>query len=131
MNPPTGVPMPPFQNKTALLFGAAQGIGRAVALEFARRGARIAIADINVAAAEETAASVAAAGGKAISLACDVTSEQSVRDAAQQAESRLGQIDIVMNNVGVIINGNLVWTSPDRPDAARIVVSLVCGQQCR
>jgi NAD(P)-dependent dehydrogenase (short-subunit alcohol dehydrogenase family) len=98
--------MPPFQHKTALIFGAAQGIGRAVALEFARRGARVAIADINVVGAEETAASIAAAGGKAIGLACDATREESVRDAAQEAESRVGEIDIVMNNVGVILNGN-------------------------
>jgi NAD(P)-dependent dehydrogenase (short-subunit alcohol dehydrogenase family) len=98
--------MPPFQHKTALIFGAGQGIGRAVALEFARRGARVAIADINVVGAEETAASIAAAGGEAIGLACDVTREESVRDAAQEAESRLGEVDIVMNNVGVILNGN-------------------------
>jgi NAD(P)-dependent dehydrogenase (short-subunit alcohol dehydrogenase family) len=95
-----------FENKIALIFGAARGIGRAVALEFARRGARIAIADINVPGAEETAASIAAAGGEATALACDVTSEQSVRDAARQAEDRLGPIDILMNNVGVILNGN-------------------------
>jgi NAD(P)-dependent dehydrogenase (short-subunit alcohol dehydrogenase family) len=98
--------MSPFENKVALIFGAAQGIGRAVALEFARRGARVAIADINMAGAEETAASIAAAGGKATALACDVTSEQSVRDAARQAEHRLGPVDILMNNVGVILNGN-------------------------
>jgi NAD(P)-dependent dehydrogenase (short-subunit alcohol dehydrogenase family) len=98
--------MSPFENKTALIFGAAQGIGRAVALEFARRGARIAIADINVAGAEETAASIAAARGKAAALGCDVTNEQSVRDAVRNAEDRLGPIDILMNNVGVIINGN-------------------------
>jgi NAD(P)-dependent dehydrogenase (short-subunit alcohol dehydrogenase family) len=98
--------MSPFENKAALIFGAAQGIGRAVALEFARRGACIAIADINVAGAEETAASIAAAGGKATALACDVTSEQSVRDAARHAEDRLGPTDILMNNVGVILNGN-------------------------
>jgi NAD(P)-dependent dehydrogenase (short-subunit alcohol dehydrogenase family) len=96
-----GVPMPPFQDKTALIFGAAQGIGRAVALEFARRGARLAIADINVNGAMETAKSIAAAGGVAIAVQCDVAREESVRDAAQEAESRLGQIDIVMNNVGV------------------------------
>ena len=98
--------MSPFENKTALIFGAAQGIGRAVALEFARRGARIAIGDINVAGAEETAASVAAAGGKAIALACDVAGEQSVVEAARDAENRLGPIDILTNNVGVILNGN-------------------------
>jgi NAD(P)-dependent dehydrogenase (short-subunit alcohol dehydrogenase family) len=98
--------MSAFENKTALIFGAAQGIGRAVALEFARRGARIAIADINVAGAEEAAASVAAAGGRATALACDVSSEQSVRDAARHAEDCLGPLDILMNNVGVILNGN-------------------------
>jgi NAD(P)-dependent dehydrogenase (short-subunit alcohol dehydrogenase family) len=98
--------MSPFENKAALIFGAAQGIGRAVALEFARRGARIVVADINMAGAEETAASIAAAGGKATALACDVTREQSVRDAARNAENRLGPIDILMNNVGVILNGN-------------------------
>ena len=100
------VPMPPFQNKTALIFGAAQGIGRAVALEFARRGARLAIADINVDGAEETAAAIVVAGGKAIVLQCDVTREESVRGAAEEAESHLGELDIVMNNVGVILNGN-------------------------
>jgi NAD(P)-dependent dehydrogenase (short-subunit alcohol dehydrogenase family) len=101
-----GVPVPPFQDKTALIFGAAQGIGRAVALEFARRGARLAIADINVEGAMETAKSIATAGGMAIAVPCDVTREESVREAAQEAESRLGEIDIVMNNVGVILNGN-------------------------
>ena len=47
---------PPFADRTALIYGAAKGIGRAVALEFARRGARVAIADIDIAGANETAA---------------------------------------------------------------------------
>src|SRR5271168_2525260 len=105
-----------FEYKTALIFGAAQGIGRAVALELARRSARIAIADINVAGAEETAASITAAGGKATTLACDVTKEQSVRDAAQHAEDRLGPVEILMNNVGVILNGT-PRTSPPQSGA--------------
>ena len=100
------VSMYAFKDKTALLFGAAQGIGRAVALEFARRGARLAIADINIEGATQTATSIATAGGVAIALPCDVTREDSVRSAAEQVESRLGVIDIVMNNVGVILNGN-------------------------
>jgi NAD(P)-dependent dehydrogenase (short-subunit alcohol dehydrogenase family) len=103
---PNDVPRAPFQNKTALIFGAAQGIGRAVALEFARRGARLAIADINVNGAMETTTYIATAGGVAIAVSCDVTREDSVRGAAEEAESRLGAIDIVMNNVGVILNGN-------------------------
>jgi NAD(P)-dependent dehydrogenase (short-subunit alcohol dehydrogenase family) len=95
-----------FENKATLIFGAAQGIGRAVALEFARRGARLAIADINTEGATETATTITTAGGTAIAIPCDVKREDSVRHAVEQSESRLGEIDIVMNNVGVILNGN-------------------------
>ncbi len=95
-----------FDKKTALIFGAAQGIGRAVALEFARRGAQVAVADINAEAAMETATAIATAGRAGIAIPCDVTREDSVRYAAQHAEMRLGEIDIVMNNVGVILSGN-------------------------
>jgi len=95
-----------FENKRALIYGAARGIGRAVALEFARRGAQVAVADIDLAGAEETAADIVKAGGKAAGLSCDVTSDESVRAAALEAERRIGEIDIVMNNVGVILSGN-------------------------
>lgn len=97
---------PPFDGANVLLYGGGQGIGQAVALEFARRGARVAVADINVPGAEETAAAIRAAGGEAVALACDVTREDRVADVAAEAERALGEIDIVMNNVGVILNGN-------------------------
>jgi NAD(P)-dependent dehydrogenase (short-subunit alcohol dehydrogenase family) len=96
----------PFAGGRVLIYGGAQGIGRSVALEFARRGAAIAVADINAAGAEETAGQINAAGGKALSLACDVTDEAAVHATAAEAERRLGEIDIVVNNVGVILNGN-------------------------
>jgi len=96
----------PFAGKRALIYGAAKGIGRAVALEFARRGATVAIADIDRAGAEETAARINAAGSQAVGLRCDVLSDLSVREAAVAAEIALGTIDIVMNNVGAILNGN-------------------------
>lgn len=95
-----------FANRRALIFGGAKGIGRAVALEFARRGAHVAVADIDVASAEETAAMIAAAGGVATSLRCDVGSDESVRETATEAERQLGAIDIVVNNVGTIVSGN-------------------------
>lgn len=99
-------PAAPFEGANALIYGGAQGIGQAVALEFARRGARVAIADINVPGAQETAAAIKAAGGEAAAFACDVTREQSVSEVAGEAERALGELDIVMNNVGVILNGN-------------------------
>ena len=96
----------PFEKKRALIYGAAHGIGRAVALEFARRGAHVAIADIDAAGAESVAGEIAAAGGRATGLACDVARDESVREAAAEAERRIGEIDIAMNNVGVIVSGN-------------------------
>jgi NAD(P)-dependent dehydrogenase (short-subunit alcohol dehydrogenase family) len=97
--------MPLFEGQRALVYGAARGIGRAVAFEFARRGAHVAIADIDLHGAEETEAEIIKAGGNAIALHCDVTSDDSVRSVANAAE-QLGELDIVMNNVGAIISGN-------------------------
>ena len=97
---------PTFDKKAALIYGAAKGIGRAVAFEFARRGAKLAIADIDKAHADEAAAGIVAQGGQAVALRCDVMSDLSVREAAIAAEVSLGPIDIVMNNVGAILNGN-------------------------
>ena len=99
-------PSAPFEGANVLIYGGGQGIGQAVALEFARRGGRVAIADINLPGAQETAAAIKAAGGEAAAFACDVTREASVGEVASEAERRLGEIDIVMNNVGVILNGN-------------------------
>ncbi|HKA14859.1 MAG TPA: SDR family oxidoreductase [Myxococcota bacterium] len=99
-------PEPPFEDQRALIYGAARGIGRAVALEFARRGAAVAIADIDRAGAEETAQAIAAGGGQAIGIECDVRRDDSVRAAAAAAERQFGDIDIAMNNVGVILSGH-------------------------
>lgn len=100
------IQQPPFENSSALIFGAARGIGRAVAQEFARRGARVAIADIDLAGAEEAAGLIAAAGGQALAIACDVTSDAAVAEAGAAAEAAFGELDIVMNNVGVILSGH-------------------------
>jgi len=95
-----------FESRNAFIIGAGQNIGRAIALEFARRGARVAVADINRSGAEETAQLIIAAGGKATGIGCDVTNENSVREAVDAAERFLGDIDVHMNNAGIIHSGN-------------------------
>jgi NAD(P)-dependent dehydrogenase (short-subunit alcohol dehydrogenase family) len=95
-----------FQNKNALIMGAGHNIGRAIALEFARRGARVAVADIDKAGAEETADLISAAGGEATGIQCDVTNEESVAAAIAAAESFLGAIDVHMNNAGILHSAN-------------------------
>lgn len=96
----------PFAGRNALLFGGAKGIGRAIAHEWARRGARLAVADIDEAAARATAAEIAELGGVAVALTADVLSDASVAAAAAEAEAALGAIDILLNNVGAMLNGH-------------------------
>jgi len=101
-----GADQAPFAGANALIFGGAKGIGRCVAHEWARRGARIAVADIDEAAARATAAEIVAAGGEALGLAADIMSEDSIAAAVTAAEAGLGEIDILMNNVGGMLNGH-------------------------
>ena len=96
----------PFAGNAALLFGGAKGIGRCVALEWARRGAAVAVADIDEAAAQATADEITAAGGTAIGLSANVLSEDSIAEAAAKAEAALGTNHILMNNVGGMLNGH-------------------------
>jgi NAD(P)-dependent dehydrogenase (short-subunit alcohol dehydrogenase family) len=95
-----------FEGKTVLLIGGGQNIGRAVALEFARRGADIAVADRDEAGARETARLVAELGRQSVGLACDVTDDASVARCAEAAEAALGEIDLLMNNAGILSGGN-------------------------
>lgn len=102
----TSQAQPPFAGNAALIFGGAKGIGRCVALEWARRGASVAVADIDEGAAQATADEIVAAGGKALGIAANVLSEESIAAAAEKAERALGELHIVMNNVGGMLNGH-------------------------
>lgn len=95
-----------FANATALIFGGAKGIGKAVALEWARRGARLVVADLDDAAAHDTASEIVDAQGAAIGIAADVLSDESIAAAAARAEEAFGPVDILMNNVGGMLNGH-------------------------
>lgn len=96
----------PFAGASAIIFGGAKGIGKAVALEWARRGARVAIADIAADVAAQTASEIVGDGGEALAVGVDVLSQASMEAAALAAEAAFGPADIVMNNVGAILNGH-------------------------
>jgi NAD(P)-dependent dehydrogenase (short-subunit alcohol dehydrogenase family) len=89
-----------FSGKVAFITGAGSGIGRATALAFAARGAKVALADIDGSASESAADEVRQAGGPAISVACDVTRESDITHALEMTVKEFGGLDIAFNNAG-------------------------------
>ncbi|MDH6221087.1 SDR family NAD(P)-dependent oxidoreductase [Streptomyces pseudovenezuelae] len=90
-----------FTGKVAFVTGAGSGIGRATAVAFARAGARVALADRSPDGLRETARLIENAGGKALALTCDVTSEDDVRSALDDTVQVFGRLDAAFNNAGV------------------------------
>ena len=91
--------------KVALVTGSASGIGRDIAETYAKAGAAVGIADINLTAAQAAADEIKAAGGKAIAIAMDVTSEEAVNAGIDKLVQAFGSIDILVSNAGIqIIN---------------------------
>jgi 3-hydroxybutyrate dehydrogenase len=96
-------PSTKLEGKSAIVTGAASGIGRAIAQIYAREGARVAIADLNIDAANTTAADIRAAGGQAIGVAMDVTSEEAVNAGVAATVAAFGGVDILVSNAGIQI----------------------------
>jgi 3-hydroxybutyrate dehydrogenase len=92
-----------LKDKSAIVTGAASGIGKDIALVYAREGAKIAIADLNLDAAEATAKEIRASGGKAIGVAMDVTDEKAVNDGVAAVVKAFGGVDILVSNAGIQI----------------------------
>ena len=92
-----------LNDKVAFVTGAASGIGREIAQTYAREGAAVAIADLNLDAANAVADAIVAAGGRAIGVACDVTDEAQVEAAVDATVQQLGGVDILVSNAGVQI----------------------------
>jgi len=92
-----------LKDKVAFITGSASGIGKEIALVFAQEGARIAIADLNKEAANATATELKATGAQAIGVGVDVTSEEQVDAAVEEAAKAFGGIDILISNAGIQI----------------------------
>lgn len=91
-----------LENKVAVVTGAADGIGKAIAKEFVNEGAKVAIADINYEKAQETAAEI---GSAAFPIKVDVTDAAQVEKMVSDAIDHFGKIDILVNNAGVVRKG--------------------------
>jgi NAD(P)-dependent dehydrogenase (short-subunit alcohol dehydrogenase family) len=92
----------------ALITGASQGVGRAIALAYAEQGAELLLSARNVAALEQVAAEVAARGGRAQVIPCDVTDPAQVEALATAARERAGGVHILVNNAGIADSHKLI-----------------------
>jgi NAD(P)-dependent dehydrogenase (short-subunit alcohol dehydrogenase family) len=94
-----------IQGTTAVVTGGASGIGRATALELARRGADVVVADIHEPRLAEVVARIEALGRRGLAVRCDVTRDDDVDALAASAVDTFGTVDIVMNNAGIAVLG--------------------------
>jgi 3-oxoacyl-[acyl-carrier protein] reductase len=97
-----------LSGKIALVTGAAQGIGRDIALGLAADGADLAICDVNLEAAQKTAADIQATGRKTLALKANVASSADVTAMIDQVAEKFGKIDILVNNAGITRDGLII-----------------------
>jgi len=97
-----------LEGKVALVTGGAQGIGRAIALLFAREGARVSIADINLEKARETCREIESLGREGLALGGNVADAKEAEAMVQQTVEKFGHLDILVNNAGITRDGVLL-----------------------
>ncbi|BAM01326.1 MULTISPECIES: SDR family NAD(P)-dependent oxidoreductase [Caldilinea] len=103
-----------FQEKIVVITGASKGIGKAAALAFAREGARVAVADRDPAAGEATARELRDLGREALFIQVDVSQEDQVRAMVHSVLERWGRLDVLVNNAGIYMQGDVTETSVEQ-----------------
>ena len=106
-----------LDGKVAIVTGSGRGIGRAVAMAFAREGAKVVIAELDLEPAEEVANEIKAKGGAAIASSTDVSNRDSVKKMVDTAIKEFGQVDILVNNAGILRLNMLPNMTEDQWDA--------------
>lgn len=105
-----------LKDQVVIITGAASGIGRATALLFAREGARLTLADVDIEGLEATASAVKAAGGKVLSVQADVRNAAEVDKMVSRTTEAFGRLDVLFNCAGVIRVGNVEQADEDEWD---------------
>lgn len=118
-----------LDKRIAIVTGAGQGIGAAVARAYVREGAKVAIVDYNAQAAQQLAAEINASGGQAVGIGCDVSDRSQVAAMAQQVTELWGRIDILVNNAGITRPAMLNKMSPEQWDQV-LAVHLTGSYNC-
>jgi 3-oxoacyl-[acyl-carrier protein] reductase len=96
-----------LKGKVALVTGSARGIGRAISLALAEKGANIAVNDVDIKGAEEVAKQISSMGRRAKAIKADISNLKEVKRMVQEAFAFFGRIDILINNAGIIRRGSL------------------------
>src|SRR5438045_619148 len=96
-------------DRVALITGAGRGIGRALAIEFAKQGAAIAATARSTYEINETVDQITRTAARAIAIQMDVTDAEAVRDAVERVERELGRVSILINNAGVAGPTGPIW----------------------
>lgn len=106
-----------LDGKVAIVTGSGRGIGRAVAIAFASEGAKVTIAELDLEPAEEVVIEIKSRGGLAIAVPTDVSNRESVRKMVETTIKEFGQVDILINNAGILRLNMLPKMTEDQWDA--------------